>query len=389
MIEELIKKEKKYLANVYKRFKVAFVRGKGAYLYDINGKKYLDFLAGIATVNLGHSNEYIVRRICEQAEKIIHTSNLFYIIPQIELAEILYNISKGYKSFFCNSGTEAVEAAIKLARKATGKKEIISTYNSFHGRTLGALSATGQDVYRKPFEPLVPKFKHVRFNDVENIKKAISKDTAAIILEPIQGEGGIIVPDDNYLKEVKEICEKNNVLLILDEVQTGMGRVGEFFAYMLYDVDPDIFCLAKALANGFPIGAMLARPEIMNKFEYGDHASTFGGNFLACIAAKASIEYILKHNILNNVKNISKYIFKKLEEIKDLDIVKEVRGRGLMIGIELKEKIGREIVEKCLEHGLVIGVVHDNVLRLLPPLIIERKHVDFAINVLKKILKEY
>lgn len=389
MIEKIIEKERKYVANVYKRYEVAFERGQGVYLFDIYGKRYLDFLSGIATVNIGHCNEYVINKICEQARKLIHTSNLFYIKPQVELAEILYEISNGYKSFFCNSGTEAVEAAIKLARKATGKKEIISAYNSFHGRTLGSLSATGQDIYKKDFKPLVPGFKHVKFNDIEDLERKITKETAAVILEPIQGEGGIIVPDDDYLKQVREICDEKEVLLILDEVQTGMGRIGEFFAYIYYKVEPDIFCLAKALGNGFPIGAMLARPEIMDKFKPGDHASTFGGNFLACVAAKATIEYILNNKVLENVKSISRYIFKKLEEIRDMDIVKEIRGKGLMIGIELNKNIGREVVEECLKKGLIIGVVHERILRLLPPLIINREHVDFAINVLKEVLKNY
>ncbi len=389
MIEVIIERERKYIANTYKRFNVAFIKGEGVFLYDINGKRYLDFLSGIATVNLGHSNEYIINKVCDQIKKIVHTSNLFYIIPQIELAEILYKISNGYKSFFCNSGAEAVESAIKLARKATKKREIISAYNSFHGRTLGALSATGQEKYKKPFEPLVPGFKHVMFNDVDDLRRKISKDTAAVILEPIQGEGGVIVPDYDYLREVKEICEEYNALLILDEVQTGMGRLGEFFAYMYYKVEPDIFCLAKALANGFPIGAMLAKPEIMDKFEPGDHASTFGGNFLSCVAAKATIEYIIKNNVLDNVKRISKYLFKKLEEIKGYEIVKEIRGVGLMIGIELKRNICRKVAERCLEKGLVVGISHENVLRLLPPLIIKEEHVDHAINILKEVLEEF
>ncbi len=388
-IEELIEKEKKYLANVYSRHKVAFVRGRGAYLYDIYGKEYLDFIAGIATVNLGHCHEEVVKAISDQLKNLMHTSNLYYIIPQIEVAEILYETTNGFKSFFCNSGAEANEAAIKLARKYTGRKEIISTINSFHGRTFGSLSATGQEKYKKPFEPLVPGFKHVEFNNVEAIEKAISKDTAAVILEPIQGEGGVIVPDDDYLKAVREICDEKDVLLILDEVQTGMGRTGEIFAYMLYKAEPDIFTLAKALGNGFPIGAMLAREDVMKAFEKGDHASTFGGNFLACTAAKATLSVLLKEKLYENAGKIGKYFISELKKLeKEFNFIKEVRGKGLMIGVELSID-GREIVNKALERGLLINCVHERILRFLPPLIINKKHVDTAIKILREIFEEY
>ncbi len=387
-IEELIKKEEKYLANVYSRYEVAFTMGRGVYLYDTEGREYLDFIAGIATVNLGHCHESVVEAVSEQLKKLMHTSNLYYIIPQIEVAEILYEITKGFKSFFCNSGAEANEAAIKLARRYTGKKEIIATVNSFHGRTLGSLSATGQEKYKKPFEPLVPGFKHVEFNNIEALERAISRDTAAVILEPIQGEGGVIVPDDDYLRAVREICDEKNVLLILDEVQTGMGRTGEIFAYMLYKAEPDIFTLAKALGNGFPIGAMLAREEVMNAFKKGDHASTFGGNFLACTAAKATLSVLLKEKIYKNAEKVGKYFISELKKLKnEYDFIKEVRGKGLMIGVELSID-GREIVNKALEKGLLINCVHDKILRFLPPLIINKKHVDRAINILKEIFEE-
>ncbi len=387
-MDELIKKEEKYLANVYSRYKVAFIKGKGVHLYDINGKEYLDFIAGIATVNLGHCHEKVVEAISEQLQELMHTSNLYYIIPQIELAEMLYEITGGYKSFFCNSGTEANEAAIKLVRRYTGKKEIISTINSFHGRTFGSLSATGQEIYKKPFEPMLPGFKHVKFNDIEALEEAISRDTGAIILEPIQGEGGVVVPDDDYLKAVRELCDEKGILLILDEVQTGMGRTGEIFAYMLYKIEPDIFTLAKALGNGFPIGAMLAKEDIMNAFKKGDHASTFGGNFLACTAAKASLNVLLEEKLYKNAEKIGGYFISELKKLKEeFNFIKEVRGKGLMIGVELKIN-GIEIVNKALEKGLLINCVHEKILRFLPPLIIEKKHVNTAVKILKEIFEE-
>jgi len=380
-----IEKERKYIAQTYARQPIALVRGKGALVWDSKGKEYLDFFSGLAVLNVGHCHEKVTEAIKKQCQEIMHTSNVYYIMPQIELAELLYKISNGYKSFFCNSGAEANEAAIKLARKYTKKKEIIAAKNSFHGRTLATLSATGQKKYKKGFEPLLREVKHVNYGVAEEIEDTITKDTAAVILEPIQGEGGVVVPPKEYLKEVKEICKEKEVLLILDEVQTGLGRVGELFAWQLFNAEPHIFTLAKALGGGFPIGAMLAKPEIMEAFDYGSHASTFGGNHLACTAAKATLEVILEEKLHERARELGRYLMEGLESLKQKhEIIKEIRGCGLMVGIELSTPC-KEIVNKARDRGLLINCTQDKILRLLPPLTITREHVDKAIKILDKI----
>ncbi len=383
-----IEKEKKYIAQTYARQPIALVKGKGALVWDSNGKKYLDFFSGLAVLNVGHCHERVVEAIKKQCQEIMHTSNIYYILPQIELAELLYKISGGYKSFFCNSGAEANEAAIKLARKYTKKKDIIAAKNSFHGRTIATLSITGQEKYKKGFKPLLKEVTYVNYGIAEEIEKAMTKNTAAVILEPIQGEGGVVVPPENYLKEVKDICEEKGVLLILDEVQTGLGRVGELFAWQLFDAPPHIFTLAKALGGGFPIGAMLAKPEIMEAFGYGDHASTFGGNHLACAVARATLEVIVEEKLHENAKKLGKYLMSKLKALKQKhEIIKEIRGYGLMIGVELSIPC-KEIVDKAREKGLLINCTQDKVLRLLPPLIITKQEVDKAIEILDNVLGE-
>ncbi len=384
--KEIVRKDKLYVAQTYSRQPLAIVEGNGAIVKDLEGNEYIDCFSGLAVLNIGHSHPKIIETIKKQVEKIIHTTNIYYIPPQVELAELLYKVSGGYKSFFCNSGTEANEATIKLVRKYTGKKVIIAAENSFHGRTFGSLSATGQERYKKPFAPLLPGFKHVKFGDIEDFKRAISPKTAAVLLEPIQGEGGVIVPPENYLKEVSEICTDHSILFVLDEVQTGFGRTGEMFAFQHFKVEPDLFTIAKALGAGFPIGAMLAKPEIIKAFRIGDHASTFGGNHLACTVAKANIEIILDENLLEKAKQSGIYLLRRLKELKNKHkCIKEVRGVGLMIGVEL-DRPCNVIVDKAREKGVLINCTHDNVLRFLPPLNIEKEQIDKAVDVLDTIL---
>ncbi len=382
----LIDRAKRYIAETYTRLPIAFSRGEGVYLWDLEGKRYIDMVAGIAVLNLGHSHPRIVAAIKEQASRLMHTSNLYHIENQILLAEKLWKLSSGYKSFFCNSGAEAVEAALKLARRSTGRKEIIATENSFHGRTMGALSATGQEKYRKPFEPLVPGFKFVPYGSAEAVEKAITPETAAVIVEPIQGEGGVVVPPEGYLQELREICTDRDVLLIFDEVQTGIGRTGYTFAWQGFGVEPDIFTLAKALGSGFPIGAMLAKPEVMEAFKPGDHASTFGGNPLATRVALETLNVLEEENLCERSLNMGRYLMKRLEELEFKD-VEEIRGRGLMIGVEFQEDCSW-IVTRGLDYGVLLNCTHSKVLRLIPPLIIDRRHVDEAVEKLNLVVRK-
>ncbi|MFQ5887153.1 MAG: aspartate aminotransferase family protein, partial [Candidatus Hydrothermarchaeales archaeon] len=347
----------------------------------------IDCFAGLAVLNVGHSHPKVVAAISNQAEKIMHTSNIYHIIPQLELAELLFEVSNGYKSFFCNSGAEANEAAIKLVRKYTGKSEIIATENSFHGRTILTLSATGQEKYKKGFEPLCKEFRHVKFDDAEEIQDKISSNTAAVFLEPIQGEGGVIVPEDGYLKEVQKFCEDNEILFVLDEVQTGFGRVGEMFAWQLFGVEPDIFTVAKAMGGGFPMGAMLAKPEVMDAFKKGDHASTFGGTHIASVAAKASIEVILEENLCQKARELGRYLITELEKLKTkYSFIQDVRGKGLMVGMELDFNCS-DIVDKAREKGVLINCTQDNVLRFLPPLVIEKEQLKKVVEVVEDIFE--
>jgi acetylornithine/N-succinyldiaminopimelate aminotransferase len=385
--EEIQEKDRRYLAQVYKRQPIALVEGRGAVVKDSEGREYIDCFSGLAVLNVGHSHPKVVEAVKKQAERMMHTSNVYHITPQVELAELLYRVSGGYQSFICNSGTEANEAAIKLVRRYTGKTEIIAAENSFHGRTLGSLSATGQEKYKKPFEPLLEGFKHVKFGSAEEIEDAVTENTAAVLLEPIQGEGGVVVPPEDYLKEVKDICSAREILLVLDEVQTGFGRVGEMFAFKLFGVMPDIFTVAKALGGGFPIGAMLAKPEIMQAFKTGDHAATFGGNHLACAAAKATVEVILEERLVERSRELGGYLKKRLQELKSRHKIKDIRGYGLMVGVELeKECFG--VVDEARERGVLLNCTHDNVVRFLPPLTIEKEQLDRAVDVLDEVMEQ-
>lgn len=387
--EEITKLEKKFIITTYAREEVIFTKGKGVYLYDQQGNKYLDFLAGISVCSLGHCHPKVVSAIRDQARKLIHTSNLYYTIPQIRLAKTLFELSGGMRAFFCNSGAEANEAAIKLARRwaASEKKEgyeIITALGSFHGRTLATLAATGQEKYQKGYEPLMPGFKYVPFNDLDALQKAISSKTIAIILEPVQGEGGVYVADLKYLQGARRLSKEGKILLILDEVQTGLGRCGKMFAYEDYKIKPDILTLAKSVAGGIPMGIMLAKEDIASCFKPGDHASTFGGTPLACAASLAVLKIIREERLAENALNLGKYFIKKLKELKERHkIIKEVRGKGLMIALELNNGKAKEIVKECLKQKVIINAIGENILRFLPPLIIKEKHIDQVVLVLE------
>lgn len=387
--EEIINLDKKYVMQTYGRLPLALKEGKGVLVKDFEGNTYIDCFAGIAVNNIGHSHPKVVEAICNQAKTLMHTSNLYYTEPQVKLAELLAEISVHDKSFFCNSGAEANEGAVKLARKFTGKGEIIAMENSFHGRTLAMITATGQHKYKKGFEPLPEGFKHVAYGDLEAIVENITGNTAAVLVEPIQGEGGVIVPPEGYLKELKQICNESDVLLIFDEVQTGFGRTGEMFASQLFNVTPDITTVAKALGGGFPIGAVLASEEVGNAFEPGNHAATFGGNPLACAAAIASINAIIDENMLIKAKENGGYLKYKLEEQAKLyGIVEEVRGAGMMLGMELSISAA-EIANEAMNQGVLINATADTVLRFLPPLVIEKGQIDTVTCVLETILQKF
>ena len=348
---------------------------------DVNGKEYIDCVAGIAVNNVGHCHPAVVDAIKRQAEQLIHVSNLYYTENQALLAEELSKLTKLDRVFFCNSGAEAVEGALKLARKASGKKEFIATEHAFHGRTRGALSVTHKEKYRKPFEPLAPAV-FVPYNDADAIRAAINENTAGVILEPIQGEGGVIVPSAGYLKEVRKICDEKDILLILDEVQTGFGRTGKWFAKEHSGIIPDIMTIAKAMGGGFPMGAMLAREDVAANFVRGDHASTFGGNSLACAAALANIDVIKKEKLVKRSEELGIYLIKKLEGLNK-DYVKEIRGKGLMVGMELSIKC-EDIVNKAREQGVLLNCTSESVLRFVPPLTITKEQLDTVVSVLNE-----
>lgn len=384
---KIIELTEKYCFPTYRRFPVAFVRGQGVKLYDPEGKEYLDFVAGLAVDTLGHSHPKLVEAISEQAKNLLHTSNLYHIEPQARLAERLSNLSFGGKVFFCNSGAEANEAAIKLTRlfgkKDGNRYEIITATNSFHGRTMTTLTATGQSKFHQGFDPLPEGFVYVPFNDLKKLQETVSDATCAIMLEPIQGEGGVNVATLDYLKGVRELCDREGLLLILDEVQTGIGRTGRLFGYEHYGIIPDIITLAKGLGGGVPIGAMLANSDIAPLLGPGTHASTFGGNFLATSAGLAVLEVIEEDNLLQHVREVGAYLRKGLEGLASkYPIIKEIRGKGLMMACELEQE-GSPVVMECLKRGVLINCTMDKVLRFLPPLIVTTLEVEQALNVLE------
>jgi acetylornithine aminotransferase len=386
--QQWIEKSDKYIMKTYGRYPIVPVRGEGCRLWDADGKEYLDFLGGVAVNNLGHCHPKVVAALQKQAAELIHCSNYYQIPQQIELAELLCNHSFADKAFFCNSGAEANEAAIKLARKYSRdtfgpeRYEIITAADSFHGRTMATVSATGQEKVQRFFDPLLHGFKHVPFNDVAALEAAVTSTTCAVMLEPIQGEGGVNMPSPGYFQAVREICDRHGLLLIFDEVQVGMGRTGTLFAYEHFGVTPDIMTLAKALAGGAPIGTMLARDKYAAAFVPGTHGSTFGGNPLVCAAAIATVRTILEDGLLNRCEEIGEYLTGELEALgKKYSIVKEVRGVGLMIGMSLTVP-GAEIVKKGHEQGVLLNVTHDTVLRFVPPLVVTRQEIDTMIAIL-------
>ena len=388
---KLIEQSSKYLCNTYNRYPVVFSKGKGCKLWDVEGKEYLDFVAGLAVCNLGHCHPNVVAAIQGQAERLIHVSNYYHNEPMIELARLLCENSFAEKVFFCNSGAEANEAAIKLARKyakenlGQEKFEIITMLKSFHGRTMATITATGQERFHKGFEPLLEGFKYVPYNDLEALRGAISERTCAIMMEPIQGEGGVNVPSKEYIQELRKLCNEQGILLIFDEVQTGIGRTGKLFAYEHFGIEPDVMTLAKGLANGVPIGAMLTKDKFASAFVPGTHASTFGGNPLATAAAVAVLRTIENENIIENCQMIGGYLVNRLKGLqKGFDFIKDVRGMGLLIGMELSFDAG-DIVKKCMERGILINYTNGNILRFIPPLIVTADEVDLLINALEEI----
>ena len=369
------------------RVPVTLVRGQGAWVWDDQGRKYLDFVGGWAVNSLGHCPPVVVKALEKQAKTLIQASNQFYTIPQIELAQLLIEHSCLDRVFFCNSGAEANEGAVKLARRygklrLNGAYEVLTTYSSFHGRTLAMTAATGQSKFQEPYIPLPDGFINVEYNDVEAIKGATNEKTCAVVLEPVQGEGGVNIPDDDYLQKVQSWCREKGILFILDEVQTGIGRIGTLFAYEQYGVEPDIMTLAKGLGSGVPIGALLAKEEV-SVFSPGEHGSTFGGNPLVCAAAHATLKYIIDHNIPAQVKRVGDYFLTRLASLKQqFDFITEVRGRGLLIALEFNQEIAEKLVLACLDRGLLVNKVKPNALRFMPPLIITEKEVEKAIGIL-------
>lgn len=390
-----MEKADKYIMKTYGRYPLVPMKGEGCYLWDADGKKYLDFLAGVAVNNLGHCHPKVTAALAKQAAELIHCSNYYHIPQQIELAELLCGLSFADKAFFCNSGAEANEAAIKLARKYSREKygldryEIITAISSFHGRTMATVSATGQEKVQKFFDPLLHGFRHVPFNDAQALKEAIGPCTCAVMLEPIQGEGGVVVPDAAYFQQVRRICDDNNLILIFDEVQVGMGRTGKMFAHEHFGITPDIMTLAKALAGGAPIGTMLATEKLARAFTPGTHGSTFGGNPLVTAAAVATIRAIMEEGVLNHCEEIGEYLMGELEALKHKfpGFIIDVRGIGLMIGVELSIP-GGDIVKTALSRGLLLNCAQEKVLRFVPPLIVGKKEVDEMISILTGILQE-
>jgi acetylornithine/N-succinyldiaminopimelate aminotransferase len=385
--------EKKLFLQTIKRVPVTLVRGKGAEAWDDQGREYLDFVSGWATNSLGHCHPVVVKALEEQARTLMHTSSQFYTIPQLELAQLLVEHSCLARVFFCNSGAEANEGAVKLARRygklrLNGAYEVITALNSFHGRTLAMTAATGQSKFQESYTPLPVGFTNVEYNNIEAIQRATSEKTCAVLLEPIQAEGGVNIPDDDYLQKVQSWCREKGILLILDEVQTGAGRTGTLFAYEQYGVEPDIMALAKGIGSGVPIGAFLAK-EAYSVMSPGEHGSTYGGNPLVCAAAHAALKYMIDHNLPAQAKRLGNYFMTQLEGLKQqFDSITDVRGRGLLIALEFNQEIGDKLQLACIDKGLLVNRLKPNAVRFMPPLIITEKEVDKALVILRDALKE-
>jgi acetylornithine aminotransferase len=389
-----IRRADTFMFKTYRRAPVTLVKGDGCRVWDENGKEYLDFIGGIAVCSLGHSSPVVSKALCEQSKRLVHVSNLFYTQPQTELAQILVENSFADRVFFCNSGAEANEAAIKLARHYSNerlgpeRRSIITMENSFHGRTMATLSATGQEKIRKGFDPLLEGFRFVPFNNLGDLKSAVDGSVCAVMLEPIQGEGGVVLPDPDYLKGVREICTEHGILLILDEVQVGMGRTGRLFAHQHFGITPDIMTLAKALGNGLPIGAMLAREELTDSFGPGTHATTFGGTPLITAGALAVVKSLLNDGWIENAGEMGDYLKDKLAALqKNHSIIKDVRGLGLIVGLQLDREVA-DIAKTCMERGFLINCVQERVLRFVPPLIIGKEEIDRLVDCLGEVLAE-
>ncbi|MBW2216361.1 MAG: aspartate aminotransferase family protein [Deltaproteobacteria bacterium] len=384
----------KYMFQTYGRFPITLVRGKDCRVWDEEGKEYIDFVGGIAVCSLGHSSPLVTRVLKEQSETLVHVSNLYYTKPQIDLARLLVENSFADRVFFCNSGAEANEAGIKLARRYANEKSgskknvIVSMENSFHGRTMATLSATGQSKIQIGFDPLLEGFRFAPFNDLKGLDAALDESVCAVIVEPIQGEGGVVCPDPDYLKGVRDLCNERNVLLIFDEVQVGLGRTGRLFAHEHFGITPDIMTLAKALGNGLPIGAMLATEELSQAFGPGSHATTFGGTPLVTAVSTAVVKSLLEDGWLDNCRDMGNYLKEKLENLaKKYSFVKEVRGFGLILGMEL-DRPGAPIVDACMDKGFLINCAHDTVLRFLPPLIVGKEEIDLLVDTLDRIFAQ-
>lgn len=385
---------KNNIMNTYGRFDVTFEKGIGSKIYDINGNEYIDFVSGVAVNCLGHSHPSIIKAITEQSKQLMHISNYYWNTQHTQLSEKLINNCDHEKVFFCNSGTEAIEGAFKLARKygkltgSTDKSILLYMDNSFHGRSMGALSITGQEKYQKDFLPLIPNVKKINFNDIDDLNKNFNENVCGIILEPIQGEGGINVVNSDYLNEVRNLCDKYDALLIFDEIQCGMGRLGELFAYKKFGVIPDVICIAKGLGGGFPIGAFIANEKASNALSLGDHGSTFGGNPLGCAVSLAVLNELVEGGVISSVTSKEIYLKEKLIELKNkYNVIDEVKGMGLLIGISIKTS-PKEFSNLCFKNGLLVVTAGTNVIRLLPPLNVTIQEIDEALNILESVMKE-
>jgi acetylornithine/LysW-gamma-L-lysine aminotransferase len=387
---DIINFENRLMANVFAKRPVVITCGKGALVWDINGKEYIDCMSSYGVALLGHSHPKVVEAVCKQAETLISCHASLYNSKRTEFLQKLVSITpKGLnKAFLSNSGAESVECAIKLARKYTGKPEIIAVMGGYHGKSMGALSATWDKKYREPFQPLVPEFKHVPPDNLEKLTQAITDNTAAVLLEPIRGEGGVRVPPDDFLPGVRELCDEKGVLLILDEVQTSFGRTGKLFGCEHWSVTPDVMCLAKPFAGGLPIGITVAKEQVMSAFKVGEHSSTFSGSPLVCAAACAAIDALVKEKLAGRAANLGSYFKAKLEELQTkYKIVKEVRGLGLMLGMEFRYDV-RNVILKTMDKGVLILDAGRNVLRFLPPLVIKKEQIDKTISVLDEVIGE-
>lgn len=381
--------ESQYYMQTVRRVPVTLVRGEGAKVWDDQGREYLDFVGGWATATLGHSHPVLAEAVAEQARTLIQVSNAFFTVPQVELAQLLIDNSCMDRVFFCNSGAEAVEGAIKVARRygklhRDGAYEVITALESFHGRTLGTLSATGQPHYQEAFTPLTPGFVHVPFDSIDAIVEATTERTAAVLLEPVQGEGGVNIPSPNYLRQVREWCDANNLLLMFDEVQTGVGRLGTLFGYESFDVEPDVMSLAKGLGGGVPIGAFLVKDRA-DSLTFGDHGSTYGGNPLACAAGRAVMQTVLAEDIPGKAGRAGERLRGRMQAIADRqDSVREVRGMGLLDAIEFSDEIAGDVLTACLERGILVNRVRPNAIRLMPPLVITDDEIDRGTEILEE-----